>query len=58
MGTIAPWGTVDPEIAAQVVVSLAVGLVLQGVFDPTGADWGQVTQKGIQILLDGLETQE
>jgi AcrR family transcriptional regulator len=54
-GTLQP---VDPEIAAQVVVSLAVGLVSQGVFDPTGADWGQVTQKGIQILLDGLETQE
>ena len=54
-GTLQP---VDPEIAAQVVVSFAVGMVLQGVFDPTGADWGLVTQKGIQMLLDGLETQE
>ena len=54
-GTLQP---VDPEIAAQVVVSFAIGLVLQGVFDPAGADWGLVTQKGIQILLGGLETQE
>ncbi len=46
---------VDPEMAAQVIVSLAAGLVLQGVFDPKGADWGQVAHQAIQMLLDGLE---
>ena len=35
-GSIKP---VDSQVAAQVVVSLAVGLVLQGVLDPHGADW-------------------
>jgi AcrR family transcriptional regulator len=45
---------VDAEMAAQVVVSLAVGLVLQGVLDPTGADWGEVAEHGMRILVDGL----
>jgi len=51
-GTLRP---VDPEIAARVVVSLAVGLVLQGLLDPQGADWGQVMEKGVKVLLKGLE---
>jgi len=46
---------IDPEVAAQVIVSLAAGLMLQGVFDPKGADWGQVAHQGIQMLLEGLE---
>ena len=49
---------VDPETAAQVIVSLAVGLVLQGMLDPQGADWGQVAQKGVQMLLDSLERRQ
>ncbi len=50
--------SVDPQMAAQVFVSLAVGLVLQGVLDPNGADWGQVAQEGIRMLLEGLERRE
>jgi AcrR family transcriptional regulator len=45
---------VDPEVSAQIIVSLAVGLVLQGVLDPGGADWGQVAHDGVRLLLDGL----
>jgi len=37
------------------MVSLAVGLVLQGVLDPKGANWGKTTQNAIQILLEGLQ---
>ena len=47
--------SVDPDVAAQVMVSLAVGLVLQGVLDPKGADWGKTTRNAIQILLEGLQ---
>jgi len=47
--------SVDPETTAQVIVSLAAGLVLQSVFDPTGADWGQVTLESFQMLLEGLK---
>ena len=46
---------VDPEIVAWVIVSLTVGLMLQGVLDPQGADWGEVAQEGIRMLLEGLE---
>jgi AcrR family transcriptional regulator len=51
-GTLQP---VEPDTAAQVIVSLAVGLVLQSVFDPTGADWKKVTLEGMKMLLGGLE---
>ena len=51
-GTLRP---VDPEAAAQVIVALGVGLVLQGLLDPGGADWGQVTCEGIRMLLEGLQ---
>ena len=46
---------VDPEVVAHVIVSLAVGLVLQGSLDPEGADWGQVAKDGIHMLLEGLQ---
>jgi AcrR family transcriptional regulator len=51
-GTLRP---VDPELGAHVLVALGVGLVLQGVLDPTGADWSQVAGQTIQVLLEGLE---
>jgi AcrR family transcriptional regulator len=45
---------VDPEAAAEVILSLAVGLFLQGVLDPQGADWQKVAQQSMQILMNGL----
>jgi AcrR family transcriptional regulator len=50
--------SVDPEMAAQVIVSLAAGLVLQRLLDPHGADWGEVAQEGIRMLLEGLEKRQ
>lgn len=49
---------VDPAAAAQVIVALAVGLLLQGLLDPEGADWGRAAEDGVQILLDGLRRRE
>ena len=46
---------VDPQMAGKVIVSLAVGLVLQGVLDPEGADWGEVAAEGMRVLLWGLQ---
>jgi AcrR family transcriptional regulator len=46
---------VDSGIAAQVIISLAVGSILQRLLDPKGADWGQVVQDGIRMFLEGLE---
>ncbi len=44
----------DPELAARLLVSMAVGFLLQGVLDPQGADWAEVSRQGIATLLRGL----
>ena len=44
----------DSHVAAQVIVSLAVGLVLQGVLDPHGADWEKTARESMQIVMNGL----
>jgi hypothetical protein len=38
-----------------VIVSLAVGLLLQGVLDPRGADWAKTSRAGIEMFLSGIE---
>jgi AcrR family transcriptional regulator len=53
-GTLRP---VNPETAAQTLVSLAVGLLLQGTIDPGGANWAQVTKESIEIYLEGMAKQ-
>ncbi len=50
-GSLAP---VAPAVAAKVITALAVGLMAQRLFDPDEADWGQVAESGIRLLLDGL----
>jgi AcrR family transcriptional regulator len=45
---------VNPQLTAQVIVSLAVGLLLQGLLDPQGADWEKVAKQGIQYMMDGI----
>jgi len=45
----------EPHIIAWVLISLAVGILLQGVVDPHAADWQQVTRQGIQMLLQGIQ---
>jgi AcrR family transcriptional regulator len=42
---------VDPDLAAGVLVSLAVGVLLQSLLDPTGADWGRVARAGVEMLV-------
>ncbi len=50
-GTLKP---VDAQAAALLIVSLAVGLLLQCVLGPKDADWQNAAEQGIQILLKGL----
>ena len=50
-GTLKP---VDSQVAAVVIVSLAVGLLLQGILDPQGADWQKVAEHSMKILVKGL----
>ena len=44
----------DSQVAAQIIVSLAVGLVLQGVLDPHGSDWEKTARESMKILMNGL----
>jgi AcrR family transcriptional regulator len=45
---------VDADSAARTIVSLALGVLLQGLLDPTGAQWDQVAKQSVQFLLEGL----
>jgi len=54
-GSIRP---VDPWTAARVLLSMAVGLLLQGMLNLDAQDWGQVAQDGVQMLLEGLKSHE
>ena len=45
---------VDPSVAARVIISMAVGLLIQGLLDPEGSDWKWTTEESIKIILNGL----
>ena len=50
-------GSIKPtnsQVAAQVIVSMAVGLVLQGVLDPHSANWEKTARESMRILMNGL----
>jgi hypothetical protein len=50
--------SVEPDTTACIIVSLAVGLVVQGLLDTEGADWGHVAEAGMHMLLQGIENKE
>jgi len=41
----------SPEQTAQLLVSMAVGLVLQGALDPSSADWGAVAETATTFFI-------
>lgn len=45
---------VEPGTAARTLVSLAIGLLMQALFDPQGADWEAETRHSVQLLMAGL----
>jgi AcrR family transcriptional regulator len=52
-----PKGVLEPvkkEAAAFAVMSMAIGLLLQGVMDSKAADWDAVGREGMRMLLDGM----
>jgi len=44
----------DKETAALAVMSMAIGLLLQGIVDPAGSDWAGVGRESIRMLTDRL----
>jgi AcrR family transcriptional regulator len=45
---------IDPDLASGVLVSLAVGVLVQSLFDPDGPDWSQVVRTGVQMLIEDV----
>ncbi len=46
--------SVDPQIAARIFISLAMGLLLQASFDPESVSWDETTKTGMQLIINGL----
>jgi AcrR family transcriptional regulator len=47
----------DPKTGGPVLVALAVGVLLQGLMDPDGADWSDVMQQGVDLLMRGMQAE-
>ncbi len=45
---------VDPDVTGQIILSMAVGILLQALLEPEGAHWGSTARQGMQILMRGL----
>lgn len=46
--------SVNPKIAARLLISLAMGFLLQASFDPESVSWDEATKSGMRIILNGL----
>lgn len=47
---------VDPYLTAEIILSMAVGLLWQSVHYPTESDWGDSAVEGVRLLLTGIES--
>lgn len=45
---------VDPELASRMIVSTAMGLLLQSLLDPKGAKWEKVARDSTTLLVNSL----
>jgi hypothetical protein len=45
---------IDPAVGARTIVALTIGLLLQGLLDPGGAEWASAAQDCLRLLLEGL----
>jgi len=45
---------VNPDLAARMIISTAMGLLLQSLLDPKGAKWEKVARESTTMLVNGL----
>lgn len=45
---------VDPNLAARLIVSTAMGLLLQSLLDPQGAKWEKVARETVELMMTSL----
>jgi len=50
--------SIDPKVAARLLISFAMGLLMQASFDPEGVSWEKITKSGMQLLMNGLRRSE
>lgn len=47
---------IDPAQGGQAILSLASGLFLQALLSVPGPDWGEVAERSVRMLLDGMRS--
>lgn len=45
----------DPELVARVIVSLAMGLLMQFLFEPEAVNWVEETRRSLEVLMNGMK---
>lgn len=45
---------INPDKGAGVIISLALGLLMQGIFDPGSIDWNDEPVNSVSLLLNGM----
>jgi AcrR family transcriptional regulator len=51
-GSLSP---IDSQIAARLIVALAVGLLLQSVLEPEGEDWPKLAGEAVRLVVSGMQ---
>jgi AcrR family transcriptional regulator len=45
---------IDPQLAARVLVSMAIGMLMQSMFDPEITNWQDEARQSMQLLINGI----
>ncbi len=45
----------DAATAGPALMALVIGVLLQGLMDPSGADWSDVMEQGVALLVQGMQ---
>jgi AcrR family transcriptional regulator len=45
---------IDPQLTARVLVSLALGMLMQSLFDPRITNWQDEARQSMQLLMNGI----
>lgn len=49
---------VQPEIVSRVIISLALGVLLQGLLDQNGTDWKAVAEMGMKMIAANIQKEQ
>jgi AcrR family transcriptional regulator len=47
----------DPQTAGPALMALVIGVLLQGLMDPSGANWPVVMERGVTALVQGFQAE-